>query len=98
MVSKKYKQQWALWFNGLVRILVSGVFAGLGTFVVNGMMGWATGPKEVGMVVLGTVVGHLIGWYQQSPMPPLIDVEEVTVQDTHTTTTTTTSTPAEGQS
>ena len=78
MGSEEYNRRWKLFFNGMVQAAYSGVISAFAVTTINGvfMMAGAAAmsPASMGMVVLGTVIGHLVGYFQRSPLPDLFEV------------------------
>lgn len=74
-------KKWRLWLNGLAQAMYSGIAASLSLVVANGVgevlhIDLSVGPKEFGLVVLGTVIGHVAGYFMKSPLPDIFEVEE----------------------
>lgn len=69
-------KKWRLWLNGLAQAMYSGIAASLSLVVANGVFDLSLGPREFGLVVLGTTIGHVAGYFMKSPLPDIFEVEE----------------------
>lgn len=74
MSKEELRRKWKVFFNGLLQAVYSGVTAAIAVLVVNGVF-VPMDAAAMGLVILGTILGHLIGYFQKSPLPDIFDVE-----------------------
>lgn len=73
------RKKWKLWINGLGQAIYSGIAASLALLVANGVFDLSLGLREFGLVVAGTVIGHVAGYFMKSPIPEIFDVDDADI-------------------
>lgn len=71
------RKKWKLWINGLAQAVYSGLAAGLGLLIADGVLDLSLSWKQFAVAVASTVVGHVVGYMMRSPIPEVFD-DEVT--------------------
>lgn len=75
MGSAEFNMKWKLFLNGLIQAVYAGAISSLAVLVVNGVFVLGMPPAALGMVVLGSIIGAVVGYFQRSPLPPVFDVD-----------------------